>query len=88
MLWPQGWRVPRNRGTHYTIDSTIEKQLPRRIMKCSKCLAYPLLFYATHIPTHFLDSRISANHDKEDDGLSANGEIRIKEIVSLLYILY
>ena len=87
MLWPQGWQVPRNRGTHYTIDSLIEKQLPRWIIIYNKCLAYPLLFYATQILI-FLILRISANHDKEDDGLSVYGEIRIKGIVSLLYILY
>ena len=33
-------------------------------MKYSKCLSYPLPFYATQIFSLFLDSRISANNDK------------------------
>ena len=39
-------------------------------------------FYATQIIHSFLNSRISANHDKVV-GLSSNGEIHIKGIVSL-----
>ena len=42
----------------------------------------PFPFYATQIINPFHNSRILANHDKVD-GLSANGEILIKEIVSL-----
>ena len=43
----------------------------------------PLPFYATQILSPFLNSRISANPDKVV-GLSANGGILIKGIVSLL----
>ena len=60
-------------------DFTIEKQLPRLIMNYNKCLSYSLSFYATEI----INSRISANHDTVE-GVSANGKILIKEIVSLL----
>ena len=42
-----------------------------------------LSFHATQIITPFLNSSISAIHDKVK-GLSANGEILIKVIVSLL----
>jgi len=48
-------------------------------MKYTKSLACHL----SQIINSFLNSRISANHDKVD-GLSANGEILIKEFVSLL----
>ena len=61
----------------------IEYQLPRRIMKYSKCLSSPLPLHPTQIIYPFLNSRIISNHDKVD-GLSANREIFIKEIVSLL----
>ena len=40
-------------------------------------------FYATQIINPFINSKISTNHDKID-GLSANCEILIREIVSLL----
>ena len=43
-------------------------------------------FYETQIINPFLNSMISANLDKVD-GLSANGEILIKRIVSLKEIL-
>ena len=65
----------------------IEIQLPRWIMKCSECLLIPLPFFATKIINPFLNSRITANHDKVG-GLSANGEILIKGIVFLLYNLF
>ena len=42
-----------------------------------------LPFYATQIIKPFLNSMISANHDKVKE-LSANGEMFIKGIVSLL----
>ena len=51
-------------------DFIIEKHL-LRYMKYIKCLSYPLPFYAAQINHHFLNVRISANHD-EMDGLSAN----------------
>ena len=63
-------------------DSTIEKQLPRWILKYSKYLSYPLPLYATQIINLSLKLMISANHDKVE-GVSANNEIHIKEIVSL-----
>ena len=50
----------------------IEYQLPRGIMKYSKCLSYP-----------FLNSWISANLDKVV-GNSANGEIVMGGIETLL----
>ena len=43
----------------------------------------PLPFYVTQIITNFLNSRILANQDKVE-GYSANCEILIKGIVSLL----
>ena len=43
----------------------------------------PLHFYETQIINPFLNFRISANHDK-DNGLSANGKILKKGIVSQL----
>jgi hypothetical protein len=64
-------------------------------MKYCKCLSYPLPFYATQNvtiyigndatqkDTRFLNSRISANHDKVEE-LSANHEILINGIVPLL----
>ena len=48
------------------IDFTIGKQFPLRIMKYIKCLFYSLPFYAIQMINPFLDSRISANHDKVD----------------------
>ena len=57
-----------------------EKHFPRLIINYNKCLS----FYATKIMNHFVNSRISTNHDKEER-LSANsGEIRIQGIVSLM----
>ena len=47
----------------------------------------PLRFYTTKIISSFLNSRISANHDKVG-GLSANGKILIKGVVSLLRNLF
>ena len=47
-------------------------------MKYSKCLSYPLPFYPTQTINPFLDSRISANHDKVE-GLLACSEILIKK---------
>ena len=41
----------------------IEYELPRGIVKYSKCLTYPIPFNATQINNPFLNSRISANHD-------------------------
>ena len=46
------------------------------------CLSYPLSFFANQIINPFLNSRISANH-KKVQGLSANGKILIKGVVSL-----
>ena len=43
----------------------------------------PLPFYATYTISPILNSRISGNHDKVERH-SANGEILIKEIVTLL----
>ena len=57
-------------GLHKTYF-IIEQQLPRQIMKYTKYLSYPFSFYATQIICPFLNSSISANHDKVD-GLSAN----------------
>ena len=42
----------------------IEDQLPREIMLYSKCLSYPLPFYATLINNPLLDTMVLANHDK------------------------
>jgi hypothetical protein len=47
-------------------DLTIEKQLPRWIMKYSKYLAYTPFLLATQIVNTFLNSRISAKHDEEE----------------------
>jgi len=47
--------------------------------KIHKCL----FIFITHIINPFLNSMISANHGKVD-GLSANGEIPVKGIGSLL----
>ena len=44
----------------------IEYQLLRRIIKYIKFLWYPPSLYATKIINHFLNSRISANRDKEE----------------------
>ena len=45
----------------------IEKQLLHLIMKYTHCLSHPLPFYATQRINPFLNSRISANHDKMED---------------------
>ena len=42
----------------------IDKQLAQHYMRYSECLSNPLPFYATHIIDPFLNSRISASHDK------------------------
>ena len=47
----------------------------------------PLFFLATEIINPFLDSMISANHDKVE-AHSANGKILIKRIVALLCNLF
>jgi hypothetical protein len=74
--------------THHQRDFTIEKQLPRFIMKKKANVFHtPLPFFATQITITFLNSRISANNDKVE-GLSANREICIKVIVSLLQNLF
>jgi hypothetical protein len=52
-------------------------------MKYTKCLSTLLPLYATQMISPFCNSRISANHGKVER-LSANGEIFIKGIVSLL----
>ena len=59
----------------------IEYQLPRGIMNYSKCLPLPLCNSNNNNP--FLDTRTSANHDKEG-GHSANGGIFIKGNKTLL----
>ena len=56
-------------------------------MKYVKFLSYPLPFCATQINNPFLNSWISANHDKVEI-LFSNDEILIKGIVSLLYNLF
>ena len=56
-------------------------------MKYTKFLLNPLPVYATQIINAFLSSRISAIHDKVQ-GLSANNEILIKGVVSLLNNLF
>ena len=75
-------------------DFIFEKQLPRRIMIHTQCLSYP--FFPSMKPqtiTPFPNSRFLAKHDKVDglssnhdkmSVLSANREIVIKAIVSLL----
>ena len=45
-------------------DCIIEKHLPHWIIKYIKCLSYPLPFYTTQKINPFLNSRISANHEK------------------------
>ena len=52
-------------------DYIIDKQLPRWIMKYSKCPLYLIPFYTTLIIHPFLISRISDNHEIVD-GLSAH----------------
>ena len=48
-------------------DFLIEKQIARTaICAISECLSSHLIFYATHIINPFLNSRISANHDKRE----------------------
>ena len=59
------------------------EKLQHLIMKYSKCLSYPLPFYAIKKISSFLNSRISPNYDKVK-GLSTKGEILIMGIVSLL----
>ena len=51
--------------------SIIEDQLLGQIMKYTKCLSYPLPFFANWLNNPFLNLRISANHDKMNR-LSAN----------------
>jgi hypothetical protein len=51
-------------------------------MKYSKCLSYPLPFYATHKINVFLYLRIPTNPEKVE-GLSANGKILTKGSDSL-----
>jgi hypothetical protein len=63
-------------------DSIIEKQLPELLGNVAN-IFHILPFNATHLINPFLYSRISANHDKKGE-ISANGEILIKWIVSLL----
>jgi hypothetical protein len=53
-------------------------------MQQMSLISHPL--YAAKIIFPFLNSRISAKHDKVDE-LSANGEILLKGIISLLYNL-
>ena len=48
-------------------DFIIEKQLPRRIMKYTRCFSYPS--YATRVIFPYINSRVSAKNDKVD-GLS------------------
>ena len=64
----------------YKRDFIVEKYLHVVLWNISNI---PLPFYATQIINIFLNSSITANHDKVD-WLSANGEIFIKGIVSLL----
>ena len=56
----------------YKGDFIIEKQLPRRIRNTQNDIHTPLPLYATSLIIPFLNSRISANHDKVER-LSANG---------------
>ena len=72
-------------SNHIMIDVTnssynriiiIEYQQLRGIMKYRKCLSYTFPFYSTQIVKPFLNSRISANHDK-GERLSANSDILI-----------
>ena len=48
----------------FQTNSTQEKQIPRDILKFSKCPSYPPYFYATQIIIPILSSMISANRDK------------------------
>ena len=45
----------------------IEYQQTCKDMKYGKCLSYPLPFNATQIINPFLDSMISANHEKGEE---------------------
>ena len=47
-------------------DLMIEKQIARHFVQYTKYLSYPLSIYATKIINPFLNSRIVANHDKEE----------------------
>ena len=63
----------------------IEYQLPRGIMNYSTC--FPLASYATKIINPFLDTRISANHDKMEGWWCQYGEIIIKgNKISYMYM--
>ena len=42
----------------------IDQQIAQHFVHYSKCLYHPLLFFATQIIIPFLNSKISANHDK------------------------
>jgi hypothetical protein len=64
-------------------DSIIEKQLPHWFMKYTKCLKCPLPFSAAQLINPFLNPNIPANYD-EEERLSANGEMPINRILSLL----
>ena len=57
--------------------------MPCQIRKYTKCFSYPLSFYATQIVNPFINTRISANHDKVDE-LSANGVILVGDCFSSL----
>ena len=69
---------------HLLRDFIIEKQLQHCIMEYTKCLSSIPFYNATQIINPFLNSRISANHDKVQ-GYSAIGEILIKGVVFPLY---
>ena len=59
----------------------IEYQLPRTIMKYSKCLSYPTSILCNQMIIPFLNSSISANHDKlEENADNVDGEILINGI--------
>ena len=85
-----GWIIP---ICTYTCkrEFIIEKQLPLRIIKFTKCLAYPLPLYTTQIvnPCPFLNLRVSANHDKSDGSKWGNpykGDC-FSIVESLLYMI-
>ena len=60
-------------------DFIIEKQLPHRIMKYTKCLSYPLPYYVTQIINPFLIQGSQPFMIKWG-GLSANFEILIQRM--------
>ena len=61
--------------------------MPPGIIKYSKCLFYPLLFYAPQVIDLFLDAMISANSDKVE-GHSANGEpLTNSSITSFFFVI-